>query len=576
MKFKSLQLLIVFSFTSVLLQLQPLFAQTIQKETPKGWHLLDKIDSGYWGISLDKAYLFLKANNKKSKPVIVAVIDSGIDTTHEDLKSVLWTNPKEIPGNSKDDDKNGYIDDIHGWNFIGGKDGRNVEKDSYEAARVYHRFRNELENIDPTLVKFSAEGYAKYEMWKRAKQEVTFENQAGAELIMMRRVYSNLVKSDSILRKALRKDTFLGKELSTFTPIETDQKRAKNALYNLMLNNDALETSNTSFLGEFGTYLDGQETKSKAADQAPFPYRSDIVKDNYDDITDRFYGNNNLMVSLAASMHGTHVSGIIGAVRANGKGIDGIADNVQIMTLRAVPDGDEHDKDIALAIRYAVDNGAQIINMSFGKSFSPEKKWVDEAVAYAASKDVLLVHAAGNDGKNLDTAYNFPTPNYLDSKKATNWITVGASGDPSTGSIAAGFSNYGKKEVDVFAPGVKIYSTIPGGNTYQFLQGTSMASPIVAGVAALLLEYFPTLSALQLKTIIEQSFTPVVDSIRTPVTGALTTLNNISRAGGVLNAHEAVRLASTIKGERKISTGNKNDSSPIQKPITQPKKSKGF
>ena len=214
--------------------------------------------------------------------------------------------------------------------------------------------------------------------------------------------------------------------------------------------------------------------------------------------------------------------------------------------------------------------------MSFGKSFSPEKKWVDEAVAYAASKDVLLVHAAGNDGKNLDTAYNFPTPNYLDSKKATNWITVGASGDPSTGGIAAGFSNYGKKEVDVFAPGVKIYSTIPGGNTYQFLQGTSMASPIVAGVAALLLEYFPTLSALQLKEIIEQSFTPVVDSIRTPGTGALTTLNNISRAGGVLNAHEAVRLASTIKGERKISAGNKNDSSPLQKPITQPKKSKGF
>jgi subtilisin family serine protease len=566
----------VFTYTFLLLQIQPVIAQSIQKETPKGWHLLDKADSGYWGISLDKAYSFLRANNKKSKSVIVAVIDSGIDTTHEDLKAVLWRNPKEIPGNSKDDDKNGYIDDVHGWNFIGGTDGRNVEKDSYEAARVYHRFKNELENIDPTLVKFSAEGYAKYEMWKRAKQEVTVESQAGAELIMMKRVYSNLLKSDSILRRALGKDTFLGKELSTFSPTEQDQKRAKNALYNLMFNNDALESSNASFLGEFGTYIEGQETKSKAAEQAPFPYRSEIVKDNYDDKNDRFYGNNNLMVSLAASMHGTHVSGIIGAGRENGKGMDGIADNVQIMTLRAVPDGDEHDKDIALAIRYAVDNGAQIINMSFGKSYSPEKKWVDEAVAYAASKDVLIVHAAGNDGKNLDTSFNFPTPNYLDSEKATNWITVGASGDPSTGGIAAGFSNYGKKEVDVFAPGVKIYSTIPGGNTYQFLQGTSMASPVVAGVAALLLEYFPTLSASQIKEIIERSSSPIVDSIRTPGTGALTTLSDISRTGGVLNAYEAVRLASTYKGERKLVAGTKNDSITPKKSITQPKKTKGF
>jgi subtilisin family serine protease len=575
MKIKPL-LVLVFACAFLLLQTLPVIAQPIQKETPKGWHLFDKTDSGYWGISLDKAYSFLRANNHKSKSVIVAVIDSGIDTTHEDLKAVIWRNPKEKPGNSKDDDKNGYIDDIHGWNFIGGKDGRNVEKDSYEAARVYHRFKNELENIDPTLVKFSAEGYAKYEMWKRAKQEVTVESQAGAELIMMKRVYSNLLKSDSILRRALGKDTFLGKELSTFSPTEQDQKRAKNALYNLMLNNDALESSNASFLGEFGAYIEGQETKSKAADQAPFPYRSEIVKDNYDDKNDRYYGNNNLMVSLAASMHGTHVSGIIGAARGNGKGIDGIADNVQIMTLRAVPDGDEHDKDIALAIRYAVDNGAQIINMSFGKSYSPEKKWVDEAVAYAASKDVLLVHAAGNDGKNLDTSYNFPTPNYLDSKKAANWITVGASGDPSAGGIAAGFSNYGKKEVDVFAPGVKIYSTIPGGNTYQFLQGTSMASPVVAGVAALLLEYFPTLSASQLKEIIEQSSTPIADSIRTPGTGALTTLSAISRTGGVLNAYEAVRLASTYKGERKLIAGIKNEPTTTQKPITQPKKTKGF
>ena len=554
---------------------QTLHAQVALKETPKGWHNLDKTDSGYWGISLDKAYLFLKSTTKKSKPVIVAVIDSGIDTTHEDLKAVLWKNPTEIPNNQKDDDHNGYVDDIHGWNFIGGKDGRNVEKDSYEGARVYHRFKNELENIDPAIVKFSAEGYARYEMWKRAKKELTEESQGGAELVMMKRVYNNLLKSDSILRKALGKDTFLGKELSSYAPTENDQKRAKNALYNLMLNNDALDVSNASFLGEFGSYIDGQESKIKAAEQAPIPYRSEIVKDNYDDKNDRYYGNNNLMVSLSASMHGTHVSGIIGASRNNGKGMDGVADQVQIMTLRAVPDGDEHDKDIAMAIRYAVDNGAQIINMSFGKSYSPEKKWIDEAVAYAASKDVLLVHAAGNDGKNLDTSYNFPSPNFLDSKRAPNWITVGASGDPSAGGITAGFSNYGKNEVDVFAPGVKIYSTIPGGNTYQFLQGTSMASPVVAGLAALILEYFPSLSAVQLKDIIERSSVPVADSVRTPGTGQLTTMNSLSKTGGIINAYEAVRLASTYKGERKVEIG-KNQAKLPTNTGTMPKKTKGF
>jgi len=566
----------IFTYAIVLLQIQPVIAQPIQKETPKGWHLLDKVDSGYWGISLDKAYSYLRANNQKSKPVIVAVIDSGIDTTHEDLKSVLWTNPKEIPGNSKDDDKNGYVDDIHGWNFIGGKDGRNVEKDSYEAARMYHRFKNELENIDPTLVKFSAEGYAKYEMWKRAKKEVFTESQLSTELVMMKRVYSSLIKSDSILRKALGKDTFLGKELSTFSPVEPDYKRAKNALYNFMLNNDALETSNRSFLGDFGSYIEGQESKIKAVEQAPFPYRSEIVKDKYDDINDRFYGNNNLSVSTLAAMHGTHVSGIIAASRANNKGVDGVADNVQIMTLRAVPDGDEHDKDIALAIRYAVDNGAQIINMSFGKSYSPEKKWIDEAVAYAATKDVLLVHAAGNDGKNLDTTYNYPTPNFLNSKRAINWITVGASGDPSLGGLTASFSNYGKNEVDVFAPGVKIYSTVPGGNTYQFMQGTSMATPVVAGVAALLLEYFPTLSAFQIKDIIERSSIAISDSVYTPGSRTLTTLNNLSRTGGIVNAYEAVRLASTYKGERKIITAIKNEAPSLEKPNSQLKKTKGF
>ncbi len=230
------------------------------------------------------------------------------------------------------------------------------------------------------------------------------------------------------------------------------------------------------------------------------------------------------------------------------------ADNVKIMMVRAVPDGDEHDKDIALAIRYAVDNGAQVINMSFGKGYSPEKKWVDDAVRYAESKGVLMVHAAGNDSKNIDTTFNYPTPLFLDNKRPDNWITVGASGpknDENGNGLTASFSNFGKKEVDVFAPGVKVYSSVPGGNVYQSLGGTSMASPVVAGLAAFLLEYYPALSARQLKMVIEQSSVKLTDKVKNPETGDMVLLSDISKSGGLVNAYEAIKLASTIKGERK-------------------------
>jgi subtilisin family serine protease len=289
----------------------------------------------------------------------------------------------------------------------------------------------------------------------------------------------------------------------------------------------------------------------EASEKAPKKYRDEIVQDNYNDFNDRFYGSNDVMVSNKSALHGTHVSGIIGAIRGNGKGMDGVANNVKIMTLRAVPDGDEHDKDVALAIRYAVDNGANVINMSFGKSFSPEKKWVDEAVRYAESKGVLLVHAAGNDAKNLDTSFNYPCPLLLDNKRPNNWITVGASGDPKAGGLAAGFSNYGKKEVDVFAPGVKIYSTIPGGNTYQNLQGTSMAAPVVAGLAAFIISHYPNLSAKQVKLIIEKSSVNPGINVRNPGNDEMVNLSELSRTGGIVNAYEAIKLASVTKGEKK-------------------------
>jgi len=527
-----------------------------QNDVPKGWHMMDKATSGYYGLSVDKAYAFVKSKKLKSKTVIVAVIDSGVDTTHEDLKAILWKNPKEIPGNGIDDDKNGYVDDVYGWNFLGGRDGRNVESDSYEAARVYHNGKAKYEGKDIDPKKLSPEEAYQYTSWLRSKNEVagTESKTSSLELIFLKRAYNNCIKADSILRIAMQKEIYTGKELGDFNPTETDVKKAKNSLYGLMSGNDALEGTNQDFLEGFGEYVSGEEKKADAANTPPEDFRGNIVKDNYNDFNDRFYGNPNVMVSNKSALHGTHVSGIIGASRGNGVGMDGVADNVRIMMLRAVPDGDEHDKDIALAIRYAVDNGAQVINMSFGKSFSPEKKWVDDAVKYAESKGVLLVHAAGNDAKDIDTTFNFPTPVTLEGKRPNNWITVGASGDPKSGGVTASFSNYGKKEVDVFAPGVKIYSTVPGGNTYQNLQGTSMASPVVAGLAAFLLEYYPNLSAAQVKMVIEKSSRKLTEKVKNPETGEMVPLSDLSRSGGLVNAYEAIKLASTIKGERKPAT----------------------
>ena len=522
------------------------FAQTSATPLPKNWYQQDKDSSGIYGISLDKAYGFVTSKKIKSKQVVVAVIDSGIDTLHEDLKPILWTNSKEIPGNGIDDDKNGYIDDVHGWNFLGGKDGRNVSKDSYEAARVYNKLKLKYGSLIPDESSMKPGDKAELEIFKKAQQKIIGDVNP-AEIAFMKKLLPTFLKGDSVIIKDLGKAEYNCTDLEKYTATDADAKKAKAFLIQLCKGNGSDEITNKQIIDEF----DGQLRKADAGNNAPEEYRKEIVKDDETNINDRSYGNNDIMTSTP--FHGTHCSGIIAAVRNNKKGIDGIADNVRIMMVRAVPDGDEHDKDIALAIRYAVDNGAQIISMSFGKDFSPEKEWVDDAVQYAEKKGVLLVHAAGNDSKNVDTADNFPTPIYKEAKgKATNWITVGASGDPKNGGITAKFSNYGKKEVDVFAPGVQIYSTIPGGNTYGNASGTSMACPVVAGTAAFILEYYPTLSAKQLKFVIEKSAKAPAEIVNIPGTDEKVPLSDISKTGGLLNAFAAIKLASTIKGERKL------------------------
>lgn len=525
-------------------------AQNSIEEVPKGWHLKDLEKDGLYGISLKQAYDFVKSKNKKSNTVIVAVIDSGVDTTHEDLKKILWHNPGEIAGNGIDDDKNGYVDDVYGWNFIGGKDGRNVKEDSYEMARVYHKYKERFKDLtDPSTL--SAEDLETYKMWLKSAEQIAGDPKEQLNFMLINNAYKEALAGDSIMQKELAKEEYTGNDVEGFAATDEEGKKAKRKVLTLYhgLGID-LERTNKEIFSEIGDYVAGEERKMQAAEKAPKDYRGEIVKDNYNDINDRFYGNPDVMANTP--FHGTHVSGIIAASRNNGKGMDGIADNVKIMMIRAVPDGDEHDKDIALAIRYAVDNGAKIINMSFGKSFSPEKKWVDEAVKYAESKDVLLVHAAGNDAANVDSTDNYPQPVFQGSGyRAPNWITVGASGDPKAGGLTANFSNYGKEEVDVFAPGVKIYSTIPGGNTYGNAQGTSMASPVVAGLAAFVLSYYPDLSAEQLKYVIEKSGSHPTEMVNIPGTDEQVNLDEISKSGGIVNAFSAVKLASTIKGERK-------------------------
>jgi subtilisin family serine protease len=530
-------------------------------DVPKGWHLMDLKDSGYYGISMDKAYAFVQSKKLKSTPVIVAVLDSGVDTTHEDLRPILWRNPGEIPGNGIDDDKNGYVDDVYGWNFLGSRDGTNVEKDSYEAARVYHALKSKWEDkeIDPKTL--SAADAKEYEMWKKAKQDVMGISANPADLKEMKSGYAQLsfVDSviqigDSIIRKDLKKDEYTCKDLAAYTPTIDLAGRVKMIMVSICKDNNKDDITNLEILEDLEaqvSQLESEIAKNEAVHTAPKDYRNSVVKDNYNDINDKFYGNNNVMVSNKSALHGTHVSGIIAAARNNGVGMDGVADNVRIMAVRVVPDGDEHDKDIALGIRYAVDNGAKVINMSFGKGFSPEKKWVDDAVKYAESKGVLLVHAAGNSAMNVDTSWNFPTPVFQDGKRADNWVTVGASGDPKAGGLIASFSNYGKKDVDVFAPGVKIYSTVPGGNTYQNLQGTSMASPVVAGLAAFILEYYPKLTPEQVKYVIEKSTQKPSGKVIDPGTGEEVKMSELSVSGGVINAYEAIKLASTLQPEGK-------------------------
>ena len=527
------------------------FNATKAQMNHKNWQALDPSSDKVLGISLQKAYDYLSSNNKKATPIIVAVLDSGIDTAHEDLKNILWTNTKEIPGNGIDDDKNGYIDDVHGWNFLGGKNGQSVKRAPDERSRIYHKYKARFSSPLLDTNTLSASDKILYTTWKKTETELNFSDEEKDQLKYVEMLASAFKKHDKVLKQEMNVVSYNRETLTKFIPTSITGKEAKLGLLSLhrLMQLDESEL-NTYTIAQMDEYIEGKNVAFGAKEKLPNDERTIIVRDNYYNFSDAYYGNNDIMGPTPN--HGTHVSGIIAASRNNGTGIEGVADAVKIMMVRVVPDGDEYDKDVALAIKYAVDNGAKIINMSFGKSYSPEKHWVDSAVAYAEQKDVLLVHSAGNENYNLDSVTVFPNANLAAFKKnASSFITVGASSDTliTDGNIAADFSNYGKQNVDLFAPGVKIYSTLPGGNIYGNQDGTSMAAPIVTGVAALLRTYYPSLTAKQVKTILEKTvFTPTATApcLQPGNSSIVVPFNTLSKTGGIVNAYNAVVQANSM------------------------------
>lgn len=497
----------------------PLKVSELTEAEKQSWGHLDLIKDTIPGMSVDKAYAEI-IKNKKGQTTIVAVIDSGIDIDHEDLSGSIWKNSKEIPNNGKDDDNNGYVDDVYGWNFLG---------TAYDEQLEYVRLLATGNTSHPRYAEAQAEYNKEFEKYSGYK--TNYEQ-----------IAQQIKNADEALTKHFKKKEYTKAEVNA---ISKDNKALEQpvaiAKYFYSLDFESLSKAYdeiTNDLVDITERLNYHLNKN---------FKGRTTGDNIDDINDKKYGNNNVKPVKKAESHGTHVAGIIAATRNNGKGANGVANNVKIMSLRAVPNGDEYDKDIALAIRYAADNGAKIINTSFGKYYSPHSDWVRDAIAYAGEKDVLIVNAAGNESLDLDKKEVYPNDAIgIGAEVSDNFITVGSL-DPKYGSeMVSDFSNYGKINVDIFAPGGKIYSTFPE-NEYKAIGGTSMAAPAVAGIAALIRSQYPQLKASQVKQIILDSGLPLTNKV---VVGGdnsnVKPFKDLSKSGKIANAYNALILAAEV------------------------------
>ncbi|MEO0473713.1 MAG: S8 family serine peptidase [Bacteroidota bacterium] len=502
------------------------------------WHHEDPKKDKIIGVSTEEAYKFLKKKKRTSTKVVVAIIDSGVDVEHEDLKDNIWVNEDEIPGNGIDDDNNGYVDDVHGWNFLGGEDGKNVENENLEVTRLLRKGQKYFEGKD--VSNLSASDKAEYEKYKKIKADFEKqlvdiqENKEGVE-----NLGKNLEAATRILQNALNKEDFTKEEVMALKPANQLEQQAQ-AFMNFLYGNN-LSAKDIEGMAEY--YHD----RSAYHLNPEFDPR-EIIGDDPSNPVDTLYGNNDVIGGDPT--HGTHVAGIVGAVRTNDKGVKGIADNVSLMVIRTVPNGDERDKDVANAIRYAVNNGAQIINMSFGKPYSPMESIVDDAIAYASANRVLMVHGSGNDAENNDEVDNFPNEDFGKGENP-HWINVGANDAKKDASLPATFSNYGKISVDIFAPGVDVSSTLPK-STYGENDGTSMASPVVAGVTALVMSYFPELTPEEVREAVRSALTTPPVTLRsakgTTLAGAL------GSSDGTLTDTSA-RLVAELRTASRTSSG---------------------
>lgn len=564
------------------------FSQDKKVILPPNWFNLDLVTDGYFGISTEKAYRELLVNKQSKKKIVVAVIDGGTDIKHEDLKDVLWTNPKEVAGNGIDDDGNGYVDDIHGWNFIGSKAG-NLAFDNLELVRIKRKYEQKYRSTLPTTVLDSTEK-EEYRIYRKSVTDFGQKMQEASEAFPIYIILKKVMDSVALVNN---KEIPSLEDMERYKADDDIEEQVKKIIRKGAKDEGTIEKF-------YQTIKKGHhelEVMLKYNLNEKYDERANLVGDDYSNSAQKDYGNNDVIGPNAD--HGSHVSGIIGANRTNNLGILGVANNVSIMTIRVVPEGDERDKDVANGIRYAVDNGAQIINMSFGKGYKWDKKAVDDAVKYAEEKGVLLVHAAGNDNANNDISENYPNkyfesaeakayekankkaplailppkmsdlakqnglasnatfkpkPVVLDSAKfklpnAKNWIEVGASAYKDDDDLKASFSNYGKNNVDVFAPGFMINSTIPD-SKYDEFDGTSMAAPVVSGLAALVWSYYPELSAVQLKEIIMQSVTKVNRKVKNKNEKGETTripFADLCVSGGIVNAYSALKLAESYQ-----------------------------
>jgi len=509
------------------------------QKAPSNWFNLSYSTDHVHGIGTERAYTDL-AKDKKADTVIVCVLDAGVDYNHEDLKSVMWHNPGEIPGNGIDDDKNGYIDDVYGWNFLGNKDGKNVAADNLELVRLLRPLQKKFRGQDATSVGPSQKDeYDRYLVMKADYDKQYSEAQKDLDgLKGFKRAFDRIIKDVKVQRKV---DTVMYADFAAYVAPPENVK-----LYGALkkiITNESIFTEVNRELTEGMKDLQDRIDYNLNMDYDP----RDIIGDDYENVNDHNYGNPD--VKGPDAIHGTHVAGIIAANRNNGIGIFGVAAFVKIMAVRVVPNGDERDKDVANGIRYAVDNGAKIINMSFGKAYVYNKAAVDAAVKYAESKGVLLVHAAGNDNQNNDKTADYPNDHYLDGGIASNWIEVGALSWRDGKQVVAPFSNYGQTQVDVFAPGVDIYSCkVDGG--YLDESGTSMASPVTAGACAFILMYYPSLSPAQVKTIIMQSSDKSMMKKKVILPGEKkkkVKFGTLSVSGGMVDVYAAFQLAGTMK-----------------------------